>query len=638
MTPEELLCRLQQDLTPSAEAHSRVRSRLERRIESSAALLRVREKLAPTAVQGRKIWDRILARIGVEHELALFTRLCELLTPSRGLTEHLKQRLWPRLVPVQAVAVRQIAFKWVAAFVLVALCAKAGPQLFLAPRTVAESATTLLPTRGEVTISIGGLWQPVEEEIVLESGMVLRTHDGEASILLRDDGVIRMDAFTSLRLNDTSDRTHESAQDVAATVTLFTGRIWVQGLTPSQLRGISVQTEYGTVVVHEGSVSIAEGETVTVNVWDRRAEVATSKEQTYLVAGEWTDLNEDGIIVVKKLPEEGYERPWVDQNLRRDAVHRQSIAQLQQERRAARAGILPTSPLYPVKRIAETVDVLLTFGDEARTQKRVEQVSVRLDEAAVLLAEGEVEAGKVSLVAYRDSLLALATGSGDTLVQALLSQAIAEETSRVVAILPNDTSYIIKQAVLEASASVPDGSVDTVDVRGVILIDTIAALLDAVDEHDAQSIGTIWSDLQAQLSILDDEGALRPEVRREAKVLLSEFAFAVVQAGEAGDGVSPDLVAQVQPYLPPAEDSTLPTLTEDQLAAIVQGIRDRIFVYHMQRSRVNQLVVELNALAGHPDQGSILRRLYYALPDGPEELPLRVRKEIIRLQWQKSAE
>jgi hypothetical protein len=43
-------------------------------------------------------------------------------------------------------------------------------------------------------------------------------------------------------------------------------------------------------------------------------------------------------------------------------------------------------------------------------------------------------------------------------------------------------------------------------------------------------------------------------------------------------------------------------------------------------------------LEGHADQGRILRRLYFALPGGPENFPERVRQEIIRLGWEKAGQ
>ena len=186
-------------------------------------------------------------------------------------------------------------------------------------------------------------------------------------------------------------------------------------------------------------------------------------------------------------------------------------------------------------------------------------------------------------------------------------------------------------------AELPEGSVSAIDVEGVLLVDTITALISKLDEEGVSGLRTVWIDLSDHLSVLSsDDSDLRPEVRKEAQVLLSEFAFALEEIDHKGGVVDSEILEGVRVYLPPSSETT-PVLTEEEILRIVQGIRDRIFVFHMAKSRINQLNAEFKALEGHPDQGRILRKLKFALPDGPEEFPLRVRKEIIRLQWERAA-
>src|SRR3989344_7950850 len=110
--------------------------------------------------------------------------------------------------------------------------------------------------------------------------------------------------------------------------------------------------------LQEGSVSIEEGTTVTVSVWDRRAIILRNTDRLPLVAGEQTWLWERNIPTVQRVAPETAEHAWVSQNLDRDAVHRRGIAMLEREERIAIAGILPTSSFYSVKRAAEDIDLL----------------------------------------------------------------------------------------------------------------------------------------------------------------------------------------------------------------------------------------------------------------------------------------
>jgi hypothetical protein len=90
-------------------------------------------------------------------------------------------------------------------------------------------------------------------------------------------------------------------------------------------------------------------------------------------------------------------------------------------------------------------------------------------------------------------------------------------------------------------------------------------------------------------------------------------------------------------YLPAPKDTSVVSLSEEEVMHIVMTIREKIFVYDMTKSRINQFIADIKALDGHPDQGRILRRLAVALPDGPENFPQRVYKEIVKLRWENAA-
>jgi len=613
----------------------RVKQRLQARMTAPTILERAKKQLTPTKAMQKTIWARVRGATTAPDMESLFDRLRDMLVPSIDVREAIRSQLLMRISPKRMQLVPYRAMKWTAAMALFLLLVRTSPLIFIAPQTVADSAVTLVPTRGEVSVSIGGLWQPVNGELTLTPGMTLRTHDGEASIIFHDDGVIRLGKNTSIQLHDTNDRL-EPASELLPTITLFTGDLWVQGLVPAYLRGITIATTYGHVTVHDGSVSISEDDLVDVSIWNRRAVATHQGEDIQLVAGERVELWESNIPLVKKISDETYEDTWVTQNLGRDAVHRREIAQLQQDRRAMRAGILPTSKLYSVKRVAEEMDVLLTLGKEARVQKRLDQANTRLNEAAALIQEGDAESATAPLDDYQHTLLALATGSGDsTLAQFLLQQSVTEMSADVAAALPGDDAYLLKKVVLETSAALPDSLVGTNDVQGVLLVDTLAGLTQRVQEDREEDISAIWEELQPYLVLLQDDETVPADIRKEAHALLGEFAVAV--AGEVDpEDIDPSLAELIETYGTEegSQAPVVPALTEEEVWAIVAGIRQRVFLYDMQRSRINQLTLELRALEGNPEQGRILRRLFSALPDGPEAFPDRIRKEIVRLQWE----
>ena len=352
MTPEKFLKGIQKDIRPSANLKAKIKQSMQSRIATDSPLFaELKSAASPKKALQKTVWSRISSQIELPQADA-FTRIKIAFQPSIELKEQIKARVLASLEPVQQIAYWPLTAKWTAAFALFGILVRISPMLFIASPTVAETQALLIPTRGEVSVSIGEMWQKVEREIVLEPGMKLRTHDGEASIVLHDDGVIRLDSKTTVELQDLADRL-EPASEIFPTLTLFTGQLWVQGLVPPQLRGITVATSHGHVTVNEGSVSIAEDDFVDVDVYDRLATVQKNGEQVYLASGERTRLFEDNVLLVKKVPAKWYQYSWADQNLMRDAVHRHDIAQMQHERRIAQAGILPTSRFYAVKRFAE---------------------------------------------------------------------------------------------------------------------------------------------------------------------------------------------------------------------------------------------------------------------------------------------
>jgi len=639
MSTEDLLLRLQRDLTPPAGAQSRIQTRLQARMEAPEALRAAKAILTPTSETKRVIWERISASLLANRAHGFLVELRGWFVAPEGLRSLLWQRFSSELVPVAQSRRMFWGVKWVATAVLLVFVVQMSPRIFWASQSAALSETMLLP-HGDVSILIDEVWQPVTEEVTLRAGMRIQTgEDGQASIVLGDDGVVRLDHGTMIDLVDLSDRM-EPATELVPTLSLFTGRLWIQGLVPANLRGLTVFTPVGLVTVNGGSVSIGGAKEMRVEVYDRSAVITRGGKNLSLVAGQWVILRAAGTPYAQKLSSNSYQSPWAQDNLTLDAVHRQEVAQLQQTRLAERARILPTSTLYPVKRAVEAVDLFLTIGNEAKMQKQLQHADTRLTEAAALLVQGETGAVALPLEEYRSTLVSLATGSGDaTLAQFLLKQVVSQNASDLAATLPGDQGYMLKQVVLETSSQLADGVSASDDARDSLLLDALSVLTQTVETGNLQGLPELWTQLQPQFQILKGQGisTLKPEVQREASAALVMLALSLDKQEELGQmqKVDPILLQQISAYLPVEE---IPSLTESEVQQIVAGIRQRIFVYHLTQARLNQFTQELKALEGHADQGRILRRLYFALPGGPENFPERVRQEIIRLGWQKASQ
>jgi hypothetical protein len=366
-------------------------------------------------------------------------------------------------------------------------------------------------------------------------------------------------------------------------------------------------------------------------VFDARTEVS-------LASGERVTLSSQGRSVVRKATASEGMDSWVSENLKRDAVHQHEIALLQQQRRAHGAGILPNSTLYPVKRVAEAVDMLLTFGAQARAEKLLDQANTRLNEAAALLATGSgTQAAQGPLQEYRQTVLSISTGSGATgsgqesAIRTLVAERVASEAADVSAALPGDQSYLLKQTVLETSAALPQSTIKPEDVKVAILVDHLIMLTQRAESGDASGAVAGLQMLAPSLSLTDGTTAISSESRKEAKAMLSLFALTLKEKTQStGSGiVLSDALGKYLPGFGPTVSAMLP-LTDTEVDALVQRMYRRIFLYSEPRSREDQLIAEFHTIDNSPDRGRILRRLYHVLP--PNGLAIRVRAEIQKVR------
>lgn len=626
---EALLRSVGSRLDPAVGAEARVRFRVRQHLRGPALLTQARHALTPDESLLARLWSTIRTSIDPIRR-SFWDWLREALVPADTVSAAVWNRLVGRLEPSYARVVVSRPVKWVAAFALVAFVVRVSPLLFLAPASIAESPVLVFSTRGNAEILVESLWQPLAGEVRLQTATKLQTQDGEVTIVAHDDAVFRLAPHTRVSFLDLSDRPEISPNET--TLALEEGTLWVLGLVPKHIRGITVVTAQGRVVVHEGSVSLTQGPDAGVRVFDRSATVWRHGKQVNLVAGEQAALAVDTDMTTMKMEPSRFQDAWVAANLGRDAAHQHEIAQLQQERRAASAGILPGARLYGVKRLAEKVDVLLSFSSDERARKLVTQANTRLNEAAALLPSGRTMEAENALQEYKDTLLQVASGSGGSpVVRSLLQKEVVEGAPATVsAALPGDEAYALKQAVDETIAALPVETVDSKpDLESAALLDQLVVVKRQAEEGDTEMAKKNLFALSDSLSALETTGSLAlvpADVREEAKAM-ADHVVAVIEG--PAQGIQLSLGAPEKPFIEPQHPSrtvVMRPLTPEQVAAKAQEIRGRIFVFGTKKARYDALEDQLRLLTRSPDRGRILRELAKVMPrDG---LAQRVVREI----------
>lgn len=615
MIDESILQRLSEGVRPDAGAALRMKNKVLGSIQPQNVLQSV-QSVVPTRTLRASLKDRILARIQSSPVASTLGELAESFHLPSDRALSLREMILSRLSGERQVSFLHGGLKWGAAFALFLLMIRAMPLVFLAPATKADIGVQLLPSGEQVSVFIGGVWRDVDSPEVVKGPLMIRTgDDSRATIILNDDGVLRLEPDTTFKLHDVLDRPHMAAS--SPTATLVRGTIWVLGLLPPVVESISIETEHGEVDINSGSASLSEdGTTMTVAVYDRGAIFRHREQTAFLISGEKAAVNASVSFSIVTMPETAFTAPFVVENLKQDAVHRAEIAASQQERRERMAGILPTSILYPAKRIAEKVDVLFTLTHDGRTEKLIQQADTRLNEALALINDGQSTEAVISLGEYHDALVSMASGTGDNIVKYLIKKQIADATLSMSPSTSSGTIGLFRSAVVNVSAAIPDTSLRSKDIEGYVLVDKLTEINHLLSvEHNLTGALLAYADVSPYLgSLLHEEDGAHPLLQKEAKSLLVSTAALLK---EESKGVKSKILiaaeTDLDQYLPPEQDSLL--LSETELNSVIDAILGRIFIFKAPLSRYNQLLLEMSELRGNPNRGTLLRRLYRALPE-----------------------
>lgn len=539
--------------------------------------------------------------------------------PEQTSFQALRGVILSRLQPLKPAPMIHSGFKWAAAFAMFVLIIRSMPLILLAPATQAELGVQLVPGPESVSVFTGGVWTEVTEPHILKNAVMIRTGSAGATLVMNDDGVLRLAADTTVKLHDLGDRPH--LQSTGPTATLIRGKVWAFGLLPPIVEGLVIETSYGTLSVNAGSVSLEDDDkgVVTVAVYDRGATLQNAKQTSFLVSGEKAALKEGKTFAIQRMDARVFTQPWVQANLSQDAVHRSDIAKLQEERRADVAGILPTSFLYSAKRMAEEVDVLFTLTHDGRTEKRISQANTRLSEALALIKEGADTEASTQLAEYKTSLVALAAGEDDNLVKYLIKKQIADASVSLGTSEENPDASIqlLKDAVTEVGAALPEADLKPQDIGGYVLVDRLIRINQMLARGDDPAVAVSeYAEISPYIQgLLADTGGSHPLLQKEARSLLVNTSSLLKKLPKTdADPLLTAMGTDVSKYLPP-EPEKIEELNA-KWAAQVEAMRHRIIDNLITPGgRYNQLLVEMDGIRNDPDRGHLLRLLQKELPE-----------------------
>lgn len=615
MLDERSLQQLAENVVPRDDARARMKAAMQRRIQPQE-LLSAASSVVPSADTRLTLKQRLMRAIRPESAETLSSLADSVRVPS-GMVA-LKQSILSRLNPIAEQGMNG-GLKWAAAFAVFVLIIRSMPLILLAPPLQAEIGVQLIPSGEDVSVYVGGVWRTVTSAEAVTGPIMVRTGESQATLVLNDDGVLRLAPNTTLKLHDIGDR--PQFQAAGPTATIIRGEVWAFGLLQPIVDGLTLETSQGVLSLNAGSASVYDDANETsVSVYDKGVTFERGNQTAFLVTGEKAVIKAGKQLNILMMPASAFEDAWVSKNLSQDAVHRGEIAKLQEERRVKMAGILPTSILYPAKRIAEEVDVLFTLTSDGRTEKRIAQANTRLNEALALLKDGQDTEATAPLTEYRKSIVALASDDSDNLVQYLIKKQIADASVSLATTESEDADAnveLLQDAVEQVSAVIPDADLSPQDIQGYVLVDKLARINTLLrDDGDSSEALREYAEVSPYLATLlsEDGNGMHPLLQKEARSLLVTTSSLLTKLVATGGQDLDAMQSDVAQYLPPEPEKVL--VSEEQLDAMVQAMVDRILVFRHPLSRYNQLLVEMQGIEKNPNRGTLLRRLKAALPVG----------------------
>lgn len=620
---EQLLRETGRAVRPGAAAQKRVKQTLERRIGTHPSLEHAKHALSPLPGAQERGWRHVRSRLDALPGLTPLGGLREAFNPNPSVREAVLARVLHRIAAPRHHGRLYAPLKWTAAVAVVTVLTAIGSPALLLPSSIADSRVVLQGASVSLLSAGDGLWKPLpNQEVVIRRSALIRTDDAAARLIVHDDMVIRLEPHTTIALHDLADRPAEPQYPV--TFTLHQGTAWVQGWVPEPLRPIRMRVGEEEVSLNEGSVRLTDAG--MVQVWNRHASVMRDGQKVSLLAGEEYRPVAGQSGVVRTIAQREYEREDVRRNLAQDAVHRREIAQMQQERRAAQAGILPGSILYPAKRVAEAVDSALAFSAEERTRKLLRHADTRLSEAAALISQGE--SATDLLQEYRQTILTAASGS--EMAKNLVKQQITSAKADLSATLPGDASYPLKTTVIAAGASLPE---PTVNAKDELLADKVQAVKHEVEEGKVTDLQQELKDITPSLVAAKDQASPLREVIASLNVTTVAFDAPSVPALE---DASSSAAASASSSSARTREPTESDISREDKAIIVGDALGKLQKYHPDSTTLicSQSVVILRTLWGssgnpHPDKEEIAGRI---MRDGPQPYAGIFRS--VYLRWQ----
>ena len=452
----------------------------------------------------KRIWSRLQGKLP-ERELSVYQPILSVLrnqkTPlSRLKRVQFKERILdvlPDRIPATSFFSRRLL---AGATLLLILGVTFTPILEMTPSASASSTNLLEVVEGEVRVN----GNRVGDRVLLQTGDQISTgEDAMAHLYFLDDSRVTLGPGSQVDIVDTQIDPKNRA-DTQVKLRLESGRLWVQVLNlVSSESTFTVEFPEGSATVDSRAsfdITTDDGTQISVarNLIAVNVHTATGSYEGILGQGATLLAGEE--VNMESLPPEISDDVWWSFNLAYGKSYARQLDESYKQENVDRAVILPGNPLYFLKTFRENVQISLTFSSEAKEELLVQQAENRLNEAQVLLAQGETEAAEQVLQVYQATVHnALENSDNEGML------ALVEETQKGVLVSQEVDAglTLLEEHLVSSSALIPSDASEKTGVQMLSASQKLQRVPDLIANGDLnQALADLSAYQSESISIL----------------------------------------------------------------------------------------------------------------------------------------
>jgi hypothetical protein len=533
----------------------------------------------------KRVWNKMESKLH-ERELLEFGivlntlgEVREELVPSRlkqmQFKEHLMDRLPDRVPPVEKLSKRAFVakigwgnheasrftpyFRSLAGSTLMLFCAVLFVPIFTFQEVHAQELNELFVAEGSGFVN----GEAVEGTLILREGDIVRTGAGSLVHLeLMDDSRVTLGPDTQVQVVDLY--AGDSFWGTQIELKVDQGRLWSQVPTPS--------LEDSSFVVNfpEGEVRATQKSTFDLNVRESTeiqvvqnlVSIELNSDQHYAgYLGQGAHLLVDeSSFEVNEIVEDAEDEIWWEDNVTYGEQYTEKLEEEYLSDLEDQHSVLPGDWLYPVKSLGENVQVAFS-SEEGREDVLADQAERRLEEAQVLMAQGEFERAELALESYQDLV-------AEDLVD-------SDNSALLAAIEETQSQFLFEPSANEGEQLISEYMNDS---KEVLLSD-----LGAQNDFQVSLASQILQNVPELIARSDFEGSLLAveAYEAEAKSVLNRLEALSLDQRE---GVVIDLLEQklediqtlrVIQTMPELQNEALDEALYEQLSLLLMSLRER---------------------------------------------------------------